>query len=119
MSDRLRLLADEDFDNDIVRGLLQRLPDLDVVRVQDVGLGAAGDPEILEWTARHRRILLTHDVSTMKPFAYACVADGLPMPGAFVVSQTKPLEMIIEQLVLLAECSLEGEWEDRVRHIPL
>lgn len=34
----LRLLADENFNGDIVRGLLLREPDLDIVRVQDVGL---------------------------------------------------------------------------------
>ena len=38
MSAVIRFLADEDFDNDILRGALLRLPDLDVVRVQDVGL---------------------------------------------------------------------------------
>jgi len=32
-----RLLADENFNGDIVRGLLLRQPDLDIVRVQDVG----------------------------------------------------------------------------------
>jgi hypothetical protein len=48
MSHRLRFLTDEDFDNDIARGLLQRLADLDLVRVQDVGLGGVADPEILE-----------------------------------------------------------------------
>ena len=35
----LRLLADENFSGDIVRGLLLRQPDLDLVRAQDVGLG--------------------------------------------------------------------------------
>ena len=119
MSDRIHFLADEDFDNDIVRGLLQRLPDLDLVRVQDVGLGGAEDPEILEWAAGEGRVLLTHDVSTMKSYAYSLVERGLPMPGVFVVRQTGPLGMMIEQLVLLAECSLEGEWEGRVRHVPL
>ena len=44
----LRLLADENFNNDIVRGLLRRRPDLDVVRVQDVGLSGAEDPSVLE-----------------------------------------------------------------------
>jgi hypothetical protein len=34
----LRLLADENFDNTIVRGLLRRRPSIDVVRVQDVML---------------------------------------------------------------------------------
>jgi len=119
MSHRLRFLTDEDFDNDVARGLLQRLADLDLVRVQDVGLGGVADPEILEWAATEGRVLLTHDVSTMKPFAYSRVASGLPMPGVFVVSQTRPVGLIIEHLVLLAECSLEGEWEGRVRHVPL
>ena len=34
----LRLAADENFNGDIVRGLLRRNPKLDIVRVQDVGL---------------------------------------------------------------------------------
>src|SRR5437660_1572046 len=119
MSHRLRFLTDEDFDNDIVRSLLQRLPDLDVIRAQDAGLMRTADPAILEWAAREGRILLTHDVTTMKAYAYDRVANGLPMPGVFVVSQTKPLGLIIEHVILLAECSLEGEWEGRVRHVPL
>jgi len=48
MNHRLRFLTDEDFDNDVVRGLLQRLPDLDVIRVQDAGLTRTADPAILE-----------------------------------------------------------------------
>jgi predicted nuclease of predicted toxin-antitoxin system len=61
----LRFAADENFNNDIVRGLLRRKPNLDIVRVQDVGLAGADDPTILEWAAREGRILLTHDVSTI------------------------------------------------------
>ena len=52
----LRLAADENFNNDIVRGLLRRRPDLDIVRVQDVGLSGADDPAILEWAAREGRV---------------------------------------------------------------
>lgn len=43
----LRLLADENFNEDIVRGMLLRQPDLNIVRVQDVGLGGADGPDIL------------------------------------------------------------------------
>jgi len=43
----LRLLADENFSGEVVRGLLLRQPDLDVVRVQDVGFARAHDPDIL------------------------------------------------------------------------
>ncbi len=39
----LRLLSDENFSGDIVRGLMLRQPQLDLTRVQDVGLGQADD----------------------------------------------------------------------------
>ena len=42
----VRFLADENFNNAILRGLLRRKPDIDIVRVQDVGLSGASDPEI-------------------------------------------------------------------------
>ena len=119
MSSPLRFLADEDFDNTVLRGVLRRLPELDVVRVQDVGLSGLHDTDVLEWAGRHERILMTHDISTMKPYAYARIAEGLPMPGVFVVSQSLPISEVIEAIVLLAECSLEGEWEGQVRHLPL
>ncbi len=61
----LRLAADENFNNDIVRGLWRRKSELDIVHIQDVGLSGADDPTVLEWAAREGRVLLTHDVTTM------------------------------------------------------
>ena len=49
----LRLLTDENFNGDIIRGLLLREPDLDLVRVQDVGLAGNDDQEILAWAAEN------------------------------------------------------------------
>jgi hypothetical protein len=49
----IRLLADENFNNNIVRGVRLREPDIDFVRVQDVGLSGADDPSVLEWVAEH------------------------------------------------------------------
>lgn len=115
----LLLAADENFNNNIVRGLLRRNPDLDVVRIQDVGLSGADDPDILEWTAQEGRILLTHDVSTITHFAYERVRAGKPMPGVFEVSRSVPVGVAIEDILLLAECSLDGEWEGQVRYLPL
>ena len=57
----LKLVSDENFNADILRGLYRRRPDLDVVRVQDIGLSATPDPDILAWAAAEGRILLTHD----------------------------------------------------------
>ncbi len=63
----LRFAADENFNNNIIRGLLRRQPELDIIRVQDVGLRGADDPTVLEWAAQEGRVLLTHDVATITP----------------------------------------------------
>ena len=83
----LRFAADENFNNDIVRGLRRRKPDLDIVRVQEVSLSGAVDLDVLEWAARDGRVLLTHDLSTMTRYAYDRVEAGLAMPGVFQVSR--------------------------------
>jgi hypothetical protein len=114
----LRLVADENFNN-IVRGLLRRQPDLDIVRVQDSGLSGADEPTVLEWAAQERRVLLTHDVSTITKYAYARVRAGQPMPGVFEVSRAVPIGRAIEDILLLAECSLDDEWEGPVYYLPL
>ncbi|AIE73404.1 MULTISPECIES: hypothetical protein [unclassified Synechocystis] len=44
----LRFLADENFDNTILRGLFRRNASLDILRIQDVGLSGQADPVILE-----------------------------------------------------------------------
>lgn len=41
------------------------------------------------------------------------------MRGVFQVSRDVPLREAIEDILLLAECSLEGEWEGQVRYLPL
>src|SRR5665213_23134 len=79
----LRWLADENFNNDIVRALLRRSRELDIVRAQDVRLSGVEDPRILEWAASEERIILTHDVATMTAYAYARVVAGESMPGIF------------------------------------
>src|SRR5207302_7922652 len=115
----LRLAADENFNNDSVRGVRRRNPVVDIVRVQDAGLSAVDDPAILEWAAQSGRVLLTHDVATMTRYAYDRVRDGKPMPGVFEVGRRVPIGVAIDEIVLLAECSLDEEWEGQVRYLPL
>ena len=115
----LRLATDEDFNNRILRGLLRRRPDLNIVRVQDAGLIGRGDSEVLEWAAQEGRFLFTHDVTTMKQAVDERIAAGLPMPGVFVVAQEIPIGQTIEEVLLIVECSLEGEWEGQITFLPL
>jgi hypothetical protein len=115
----LILAADENFNNDVLRGVRRRDPAVDILRVQDAGLARAEDPTILEWAASAGRVLLTHDVSTMTRYAYDRVREGKPMPGVFEVARGVPIGVAIEEIILLAECSLDGEWEGQVRYLPL
>lgn len=115
----LRLAADENFNHDIVRALLRRQPQLDLVRIQDAGLSGAADPVVLEWAAAEGRLLLTHDVSTLTSYAYRRVAAGQRLPGVIEVSRSVPLGRAIEDILLLAELSLEDEWEGQVLYLPL
>ena len=115
----LQLAADENFNNDILRGLLRRNPELDIIRVQDAGLAGADDPKVLEWAAQEGRVLLTHDVTTITRYAYERIQRGQPMPGVFEVGRSVPIGLAIEDILLLAECSLEDEWEGQVRYLPL
>ena len=115
----IKFLADENFNNQIVRGVLRQNPDIDIVRVQDVDLKGADDPDVLSWAAQEGRIVLTHDVATMITFAYERIQAGLPMPGLFEVKWRVPVGLVIEEIILIAECSLDGEWEGQVRFLPL
>ncbi len=47
----IRLAADENFNDAMIRGVLLRAPGLDLVRVQDAGLSGADDPTVLGWCA--------------------------------------------------------------------
>ena len=115
----LRLVSDENFNGDIVRGLLRRHPELELVRVQDVGLMQTPDPDILEWAAGQGRVLLSHDVSTVPPAAYQRVADGKPMPGVFIVPDRMPIGQAVDEILFLSLDVDADEWKDQVLFLPL
>ena len=115
----LRLLSDENFNGDIIRGLRLRQPDLDLIRTQDVGLLGVDDSGVLAWAAENNRILLSHDKTTMPDHAYARVAAGQPIPGVFIVSDRLPIGQVIQELLLIDACSEQAEWNGLVLFLPL
>jgi predicted nuclease of predicted toxin-antitoxin system len=115
----IRFLADENFNGKIIRGLRARNPLLDILRWQDIGREGEDDPEILEWAAAQGRVLLTHDADTMPGFVYERVTSGLSMPGIIVVNTDSSFRTVIEDLLLIGESSLDGEFENQVIYVPL
>jgi hypothetical protein len=41
------------------------------------------------------------------------------MPGVFEVIRETAVGQVIDDILLIAECSLPGEWEGQVRYLPL
>lgn len=115
----IKLATDENFDGDVLRGLLRRQPNLDVVRVQDAGLADTPDPVILEWAANEGRVVLTHDRNTVPNFAYDRVRANQPMPGVFLVSDHMPKGQAVEELLIAIHCLTPDEAKDQVIYFPL
>lgn len=69
----LRFLADQNFDGDIVRGLLRSIPDLDVVTAHQANLSEAPDPDML---------IRSHVQGIKMHFAEAAgIASAMPKVG--------------------------------------
>lgn len=115
----LKFLADENFGSVILRGLLRRNPELNLIRVQDHGLANTDDPAILEWAATHNRIILTHDLRTMPDFAYERIARQQKMPGLIAMRQDIHIGTAINDILLISECMTAEELENGVLRLPL
>jgi hypothetical protein len=112
----IRLLLDENFNGRIHKGLLRDLPDIEILRVQDVPeLAGMDDPTILEWAAVERYIILTHDVETMIGFAYDRVGTQQLMAGMLVVGMSMPIGNAISEITrLTTELNSHEDWQYRV-----
>ena len=99
----MKFLADETFDNTIIRGLLRRNPNVDVVSARDVGLAGKDDPTVLEWAAQENRILLSHDVTTITRYAYERIAAGQVMTGVIEVTFDASIGRVIEDLLFILD----------------
>lgn len=111
-----KFLIDENFKSSIVRGLLQQ-SELNLIRVQDVGLLGADDTTILEWAAQEGRILLTHDVNTITKYAHERLVAGLTMPGVIEVKQNASIRQVIQDILFLAE--FEEDCQGQILYLPL
>jgi Domain of unknown function (DUF5615) len=115
----IHLLADENLDGRVIRGVLQRLPSVDLIRVQDTELAAAHDREILEWATRQGRVLVTHDAATMIGFVHERIAAGLATCGVIELPKWLSIRQAIDELCFVIEGSTSEEWQGQVLYLPL
>jgi hypothetical protein len=74
---------------------------------------------VLARAASEGRVVLTHDVSTLIARAYERVQAGQPMPGVIAVSQSLAVGQVIEDLLLVVQCSAPADWTHQVLYLPL
>jgi len=116
----VKWLAGENFDNDILRGVLRRSSGFDVLRVQDLpAIYRKGDPEMLLWATANGRILLTHDLSTMIPALRIQLERAAVCTPIVLVPDSLPIALVIEEILLLDGCSLDSDWAAGVVYLPL
>lgn len=115
----MRLAADENFDGRILQGLRARLPELDIVRVQDTEMYQSPDDKLLKWLADEGRILLTHDVQTMPQYVYERVTAGLPVLGVIEVHRDTPIGVAIDELEIMIGAGTPEDFENQVKYIPI
>lgn len=113
------LVADGNFSGPVVRTLRRRHPEVDIVTVQEVGLGSADDPAVLEWVAAQGRFVVTNDVKTMIRFAKQRVEAGLPTPGIVEAGKRISVRLVVENLHMIATCVSPGEWDGQVIYLPI
>lgn len=76
------------------------------------------DPEVLQIAARQERILVSHDRKTM-PLEFAEFITSNQSSGVIIVSRKLPIEVVIEELILIWSASDAEEWVNRIAKLPL
>ena len=78
------------------------MANLDVLRVQDMGLIGAEDIAVLAWAEREKRVILTHDVATLIGFAWERTQRAEHHAGVIAIPQSLGMHEVIDDLVLIA-----------------
>ncbi len=111
--------ADADLNEDIVTGVLRRMPEIDFQTATEAGLEGAPDENVLETAARENRILITHDRKTM-PKHFAAFVESQPYSaGVLIVSKKLEVSRAIEEIILIWLASEAGEYVNSIRQLPI
>ena len=115
---KIRFLADANFNQKIVAGLLRREPQIDFELPQNVIPEKMNDPQVLELGTARGRAIVTHDVRTM-PDHFADFMATRPCSGMILVPKKMPIGAAIEDLLLIWQVSEAEEWVNQMRRLPL
>jgi hypothetical protein len=115
---KIRFQADGDLNEDIVTGVIRRVPEIDFQTATDAQLSGVVDEQVLVFCADEGRVLVSHDWQTM-PYHFADFIAGQTSPGVLIIPQSLEVREAIEELILLWSASEAEEYVNNIRRLPL
>jgi len=116
---RPRFLADEDLRFEIVLAVRRLEPTIDFTTMTELGRSGSTDEEVLSYAQSEGRIVVSHDVNTMKGLAEKRIAERTGVSGVLLTAQRNPTRVVAESILLIWGASDASEWSDRVAFIPI
>jgi Domain of unknown function (DUF5615) len=114
---RIKLQADEDFNERIVRGLRRREAAMDFQSASVGRVLRQPDREVLALPAAGNRVLVSHDRKSMLRHFARFIASQTS-PGLIIVSQDLEIGIAIEQLLLVWSVLEAEELTNRPLFLP-
>jgi Domain of unknown function (DUF5615) len=115
----LRLFVDHDFNENILQGLRQRVPELEAVTARDYRMSRSPDPDLLARASEEGRLIITHDQRTMPGHVADRIIAGENVAGVVIVPQDLPIGRAIDDLEIIVNCSSADEWINIIQRLPL
>ena len=112
---------DENVDPVYTKQLRRFQPQSFTLAVGDITTPPRGtlDPEILLWCEAHNYVLVTNNRKSMPVHLANHLTSNRHIPGILILNQKLSVGENIEQLILIAEASLDNEYQDRIEFLPI
>ena len=115
-----RLLFDECMPFGLVQGIRRQCPVHDIRQVSEFGAPTKGteDSDLLLFCETERRIFVSGDRSTVRQYISKHRARGHNTYGVALISRGYSFARIVDDLLLILECSDADEWINDLIYVP-
>jgi precorrin-6B methylase 1 len=115
---KIRFQADNDLNRAIVHALVRLEPMIDFQTAQAAQLHGVPDEQVLARSAAERRVLVSHDITTM-PHHFADFLQSNTSAGVLIAPQSLAHNRVVEDLLLLWMTDEADDWINRICIMPL
>ncbi len=115
---KIAFQADNDLDQTILRAIWQIEPEIDFSPASEMNLHGLDDLTVLELAALKKRILVSSDQKTM-PRNFAEFIQNQTSYGVIIVRQSLPLNIAVEEILLIWLNNKVEDWVNRIAYLPL